>query len=108
MHDRDDLDALVLELNAGAARAGSADDQTARLRFWLELVVSRSASDLLLVAGAPPALRVSGGVVPLSDAPLTGEEIADAVVPALPPHAQRAYHETGIADAAFRTPDLGR
>src|SRR5439155_19113039 len=31
-----------------------------------------------------------------------------AVVPALAAHARRAYQERGIADSAFRAPDLGR
>ena len=54
-------------------------EQTARLRGWLEQVVERSASDLLLVPGAPPSLRVDGVVVPLLEGPLGGEEIEDAV-----------------------------
>jgi twitching motility protein PilT len=100
--DRDDLDALVTELNAGAPRASASDEQTARLRSWLRYVVERGASDLLLVAGSPPSLRIEGAVTPLLEGPLDSEEIADAVVPALPPHARRAYREVGIADAAFR------
>jgi twitching motility protein PilT len=103
----DDLDALVSELNAGAPDAAT-HEQTARLRGWLVMVVELSASDLLLVAGAPPSVRVAGAVVPLDEGPLGGEEIADAVVPALPPHARRAFHDEGIADGSFRTPDLGR
>jgi twitching motility protein PilT len=107
MHD-DDLDALVTELNAGAPRAQTRSEDVARLRGWLEYVVERGASDLLLVAGAPPSLRVDGKVAPLLEAPLGSDEIADAVVPALPQHARRAYRDRGIADASFRTPDLGR
>jgi twitching motility protein PilT len=107
--DPDDLDALVTELNAGVRPAAASDDgQTTRLRAWLEQAVARSASDLLLVAGAPPSVRVDGAVLPLSAGPLGGEEIDDAVVPALPLHARRAYREGGIADCSFRTPDLGR
>jgi twitching motility protein PilT len=107
MPDPDDLDALVSELNAGAPHPAT-DQQTARLRAWLVTVVEQSASDLLLVAGAPPSLRVAGAIVPLAEGPLGGEEIAAAVVPALPPHARRAFHDIGIADGSFRTPDLGR
>jgi twitching motility protein PilT len=103
----DDLDALVSELNAGQPHAAT-DEQTARLRGWLVMVVEKSASDLLLVAGAPPSVRVAGAVVPLAEGPLSGEEIADAVVPALPSHARLAFHDVGIADGSFRTPDLGR
>ncbi len=110
MTEPDDLEALVTELNAGAPRAAASDDgQTTRLRDWLEQAVARGASDLLLVAGAPPSIRVDTAVVPLlAGAPLDGEEIADAVVPALPPHARKAYRDGGIADGSFRTPDLGR
>src|SRR5205807_2333688 len=118
--DADDLDALVTELNAVAPqprsiprdeRAQTAigeDTQTARLRGWLELVVERSGSDLLLVAGAPPSIRVDGGIAAIHEAPLGGEEIEDAIEPALPPHARRQYRESGIADGSFRTVDLGR
>src|SRR5262249_23279975 len=59
-------------------------------------------------AGAPPSVRVNGLVSPLDEGPLDGEEIAGAVIPALPPHARRAYRETGIADASFRATSLGR
>src|SRR5262245_64998147 len=123
MKDGSDLDALVRELNAAPADAPATDAPTAdspivdaaggaepleRLHRWLHHVVVKGASDLLLVAAAPPSLRINGVVVPLDDDPLESEEIARAVVPALAPHARRAYQATGIADSSFRTPDLGR
>ena len=106
----DDLDAIVTELNAGRGRPSPVSQQnTARLEEWLGQMVSRSAADLLLVAGAPASLRIDGNVAPLDvEAPLSGEELADAVLPALPPHARRAYHAAGIADGSFRAPGLGR
>ena len=108
MSNPDDLDALVSELNAAVPQARSVDEQTARLRSWLEQVVERSASDLLLVPGAPPSLRIDGQIAPLLEGPLGGEEIEDAVEPALAPPARRMDRETGIADGSFRAPDLGR
>jgi twitching motility protein PilT len=105
---RDDLDALVSELNAEAPRTRTADSEAVRLRGWIEQVVERGASDLLLVAGAPPSVRIDGVVKPLHEGPLSGEEIADAVLPALRPHTRRAFRDIGIADGSFRTPDLGR
>ena len=111
MTEHEDLDALVTELNAGAPQPPGADEQTVRLRAWLEQVVARGASDLLLVAGAPPSLRVDGAVVALEAAfggPLGSEEIEDAVLPALPPHSRRIYRESGIADGSYRSKDLGR
>ena len=84
------------------------DEQATRLERWLRQVVAKGASDLLLVAAAPPALRVNGVVVPLDEDPLESDDIAGAVVPALAPHARRAYQERGIADSSFRSSDLGR
>lgn len=107
MSDADDLDGLVTELNAGAVRLAD-DGETSRLREWLAEVVQRGASDLLLVAGAPPSLRIDGTLQSLREGPLSGEEIADAVVPALRPHARRAYRTIGIADASFRSREHGR
>src|SRR5262245_34298040 len=111
MTHRDDLDALVTELNAGirpaagdgeppAERRADEVPELARLRAWLEEAMARSASDVLLVAGAPPSLRVDAVVHPLGSAfggPLGSEEIEDTVLPALPPHARRMYREDGIA-----------
>jgi twitching motility protein PilT len=107
MIDSDDLDAIVTELNAGVSPPVP-DEHAARLRAWLEQVVAESASDLLLIAGAPPCIRVAGTVMPLAEGPLDGEEISDAVISALPPYARKSFREKGIADASFRTPDLGR
>jgi twitching motility protein PilT len=104
----DDLDDLVTELNAGVPRAIPSSHETARLRSWLEYVVERGASDLLLVAGAPPSLRVDGAVTPLLEAPLGSEEIEETVLAALPPHARRQYETRRIADASLRTRDHGR
>jgi len=106
--DSENLDALVTELNAGVGRAPRDDEHTARLRSWLEHVVERNASDLLLVAGAPPSIRIDGLVTALHEGPLSSEEIEDAIEPALPSHARSAYREAGIADASFRARALGR
>jgi twitching motility protein PilT len=81
---------------------------TLRLERWLAMLRERRASDLLLVHGAPPVMRVDGRVVGLSDGPLDGDDIQRAVLPALAPHAQRQYRDEQIADASFRTKNLGR
>jgi len=102
----DDLDRLADELSREAS--GRVLPGGTGLEAWLVLMVERSASDLLLVAGEPAILRVAGRIVRAGEAPLDGTDIEDLVVPALPPHAQRAYREHGIADAAIRRPGLGR
>ena len=106
----DDIDRLILELNSTTAQstASTAGTDASRLERWLRLLASRNGSDLLLVAGAPPAVRVDGKVVALGEGPLDGTEIEDAVIPALSPHARRVYRESRIADASFRIADVGR
>ncbi len=42
-HDPHDLDKPVTELNAGAPNVGNAEEQTVRLRSWLEQVVGYGA-----------------------------------------------------------------
>jgi len=108
MSEPDDLDAIVSALNADAPRMVKGDQQLARLERWLGDVVERNASDLLLVAGAPPSVRLNGVIMPLPESALGSEEIEDAVAPALAPHARRAYREVGIADSSYRINDLGR
>jgi twitching motility protein PilT len=108
--DADEIDRLILELNssdsASARQPGTGD--TARLEYWLKLLAFRAGSDLLLVAGAPPAIRLDGKVIPLAEGPLDGLEIEEAVMPALAPHARRLYRDARSADASFRIAGVGR
>jgi twitching motility protein PilT len=101
----DDLDRLVSELDAARPAARGAGG---RLDAWLQVVADRAASDLLLIAGEPPALRINGRIERTEGAPLDGQDIEEMVVPDLPPHAQRAFHEHGIADASRRLAGVGR
>ena len=108
MSDADELDSLVLELHSTSAAAGPGTGDLTRLERWLRLLADRGGSDLLLVSGAPPAVRVDGRVQPLADGPLDGQDIEEAVLPALPPHARRMYRTARIADASFRLGGVGR
>jgi twitching motility protein PilT len=105
-----DIDRLILELNATAPveHAPVAPGTTARLDRWLQLLADKGGSDLLLVSGAAPSVRVKGAVGPLAEGPLDGVDIEEAVLPALAPHARRQYREHQIADASYRLMGLGR
>jgi twitching motility protein PilT len=81
---------------------------TSRVERWLRLLADAGGSDLLLVAGAPPSIRVEGRVRPLAEAPLDGQDVEEAVLPALAPHARRIYRQAQIADGSFRVSGLGR
>src|SRR3954465_8522818 len=108
-NDDDDIDRLILELHAtGAPAPSTSTGDLARIDGWLRLLASRGGSDLLLIAGAPPSIRVDGRVQPLAEGPLDGVDIEDAVLPALPPHARRIYRDAHIVDASFRLSGVGR
>jgi twitching motility protein PilT len=117
-----DLNKLVDELNVSRTRAaegqgagarpleprGTGGNAGERLTGWLRMVREARGSDLLLVSGVAPAIRVNGEIRPLPQPPLDGAEIEDAILPGLPPHAARSYQTTFIADASLRVPELGR
>jgi twitching motility protein PilT len=107
MAESDDIDRLIRELNASTGSAPAAGEPL-RLEEWLRTLASRGGSDLLLVAGAPPSIRVNGSLQPLEEGPLDGVEIEAAVIPAVPPHARRMYRDVHIADASFRVAGVGR
>ena len=79
-----------------------------QLNLWLEQLVSRKGSDLLLVPQALASMRVEGTLVAIGDSPLTGDEIEAAVLPALAAHARAEYQQNQIADSSYRIEGLGR
>jgi twitching motility protein PilT len=105
MDDKPELDRLVTELNASGSPIRS---EVSRLERWLSLLRERSASDLYLVAGVPPSIRLQGVVHPLPEPPLNGDEIEESVLAVLPPHAVEQFRRQGIADASLRRSPGGR
>ena len=100
-----DLDRAVDELNAfdDESSAPAAGTVSPRLEQWLAHVRELGATNLLLVAGVAPSARVDGRLAPLAgEAPLDGDEIAQTVLAALPPHAARAFQAGAAVDARLR------
>ncbi len=127
MDETDDINRLIRQLNTGPGGIAPIDEGqdasfsslppelgqpgpqgAVRLTGWLEELVARRGSDLLLVAGAPPCVRVDGRLARLPEAPLSGEEIEEAVLPAMSHGARGKYGAEGIADSSFRDRKLGR
>src|SRR5262245_9208766 len=75
---------------------------------WLAEVRARDASDLLLVAGAPPTLRVAGRLVPIAHDTLSSEDVEAAVLPVVPVRLQDRFRSGEAVDLAFRLPGHGR
>jgi twitching motility protein PilT len=104
MPDTPHLDRLVSELNSSEL----GDRTQGRLDEWLVTVRSQGASDLYLVAGRPPCIRVNGEVRPLGEPVLDGDDIEASVVPLLPMHAASSYRAKGFADASLARAGTGR
>jgi twitching motility protein PilT len=103
----EDLNRLIAELNDGnppADRALSVEaaPSDGRLERWLTELVSSGGSDLLLVAGSPPALRRDGRLEPLSEGPLGSGDIEDSMLAWCPAPARRHYVEGKSADFSLR------
>ena len=106
--DDEAIDQLIAELHATADAASPATGDTGRLERWLRILADAGGSDLLLVPGAPPSIRVDGQVRPLADGPVDGVDVEEAILPALPPHARRAYRDRMVGDGSFAVSGLGR
>jgi twitching motility protein PilT len=87
---------------------GSAERRASQLDRWLRLLRAEGGSDLYLVAGLPPSMRISGAIRPLAEPALDGDAIERHVLPALHDHAAQAYRRTGVADASFSLAEAGR
>lgn len=82
--------------------------ENAKLKDFLRQLLERGGSDLLLVHGAPPSIRLDGEVQHIGDGPLEGADIETLVQPALTPVASEQYRTTQIADSSYRIAGLGR
>ena len=80
---------------APAPRLLAAEEPLERL---LAEAVRRQASDLLLVAGSPPAARVDGRLVRLGEVALDGETLTTLFAGHLAPRHRRALENDGAVD----------
>ncbi|MGB7230537.1 MAG: hypothetical protein WBD19_02630, partial [Candidatus Acidiferrum sp.] len=83
MDEAPKIDRIVDELNQHRGPEASGQAATAQLHNWLQTLLARGGSDLLLVAGMPACIRAQGAVQKIGDVPLNGAEIEGAVLPAL-------------------------
>lgn len=98
---------MTVEPNSSRV-VGIQNHQTERLNGWLEQLVTRKGSDLLLVPLAAASIRIEGALSAIGNAPLGGDEIEAAVLPAMAAHAREEYQQYGVADSSYRVEGLGR
>jgi twitching motility protein PilT len=109
-----ELSKIVAELNRAAPSQKSAHapgrspEATASLERLLHAAATRGASDVLLVAGAPPMFRVSGGLVQGPGAPLEAEDVRSLMVPLLEPAQADELQKRKSVDLGFVREGLGR
>jgi twitching motility protein PilT len=108
-----ELSKIVAELNRAApsqkfaAFRGSAQS-TASLDQLLHSAAGRGASDVLLIAGAPAMLRVTGNLTPGAGAVLEADDVRNLVLPLLEPSQLDELQKRKSVDLSFVRENLGR
>src|SRR5947207_4185808 len=107
-----ELSKIVAELNRAApsqkyatTRMGQA---TPSLDQLLQAAAGRGASDVLLIAGAPAMLRVTGNLTPGAGAVLEAEDVRSLVLPLLESSQLEELQKRKSVDLSFMRENLGR
>ncbi|WP_437661018.1 type IV pilus twitching motility protein PilT [Sorangium sp. So ce1182] len=91
----------------GRARPSSTDIQAGALDGLLAMARDQGASDLHLVAGRPPLLRVAGELVPQGE-PLDPASVESLLLPRVPARLAPVLSAEGSCDFAMELGALGR
>ncbi|HEV3384477.1 MAG TPA: PilT/PilU family type 4a pilus ATPase [Gemmata sp.] len=75
-----------------------------KLRRWLEWAIQVEASDLHLIVGYPPVVRIHGTLTQLTDPPLTAEESEPLLLSICPPDGLSRFRESKNTDFSFGLP----
>lgn len=79
-----------------------------RIDSFLELVVKQNASDLHLVSGNPPRMRLLGEVQPVRYRSLTPQETWDLILEVMPAQKKDHFERKGNVDFAYHVHDSAR
>lgn len=74
----------------------------------LNVVMENDASDIHIVAGAPPMIRIDGKLVPIKHAPLTPTETKDLCYSVLTDSQKHKFEENWELDFSFGMENMGR
>src|ERR1017187_3762033 len=106
-----ELSKIVAELNRAAPSqklAFRGVQSTASLDQLLHAAAARGASDVLLIAGAPAMLRVTGNLTPGAGAVLEADDVRSLVLPLLEPAQLDELQKRKSVDLSFVRENLGR
>ncbi len=79
----------------------SAPRPSSRVDSFLELVVQQGGSDLHLISGYPPRIRVHGEIVPIKYRTLSTDETAALLEEIIPLRVKQDFERRGDADFAY-------
>ena len=80
----------------------------AKIDAFFKLMHEQGASDLHLVAGQPPALRIRGEVERVKYKVLTSDDLRSMLYEITPEHKIKVFEETGDIDFGYEIPGLAR
>jgi twitching motility protein PilT len=80
----------------------------AKIDAFFKLMHEQGASDLHLVAGQPPALRIRGEVERVKYKVLTSDDLRSMLYEITPEHKIKLFEETGDMDFGYEIPGLAR
>jgi twitching motility protein PilT len=109
----DKLARLVAEMNRAVSGAPEREapggaQAAGNLERLLAAAARQGASDLLLVAGSPPTLRLTGALAVSQAPPLSAEDTRDLVLPLLEPRQYEELQRNRSLDFCFQIEGLGR
>ncbi len=79
-----------------------------KLHRWLEWTVQAGASDLHVVAGHAPVMRLHGDLTELPEAPIASDEVETLLLSACPEDALKRLQANKNADFSFECPVAGK
>lgn len=79
-----------------------------RVDAFLDLLVKQSGSDLHLVSGNPPRIRLYGEIHPIKYRELTESETEDLIFEIMPDRVKSVFEEKGGSDFSYELPAVSR
>lgn len=79
-----------------------------RIDAFLDLLVKQDGSDLHLISGNPPRVRLYGELFPVKYRELSYEETADLIYDIMPDEARKTFETRHGADFAYAIPEVAR
>jgi twitching motility protein PilT len=80
----------------------------AKIDAFFKLMNEQGASDLHLISGQPPALRIRGDIERIKYKVLDSDDLRSMLYEITPEHKVKSFEETGDVDFAYEIPGLAR